>query len=54
MLERRLQLYLHDFSEHALPGGPRADVGTDGLFACSRLASYWREEGRVSARAPLA
>jgi predicted acetyltransferase len=47
MLERLLQLYLHDLSGHAPPGGPRGDVGGDGLFAYSRLASCWREEGRV-------
>ncbi len=47
ILERLLQLYLHDFSEHAPLGSPHGEVGEDGLFVYSWLDGYWREEGRV-------
>ena len=48
VLDHLLQLYLHDFSEHAALGSPHGEVDEDGLFAYpSGLDSYWQEPGRV-------
>lgn len=47
VIERLLQLYLHDFSEHAPLGSPYGEVSEDGLFQYPWLSTYWREAGRV-------
>jgi predicted acetyltransferase len=48
VFERLLQLYLHDFSEHAALGSPHGEVNEYGLFGYSPgLACYWQEAGRV-------
>jgi predicted acetyltransferase len=48
VFERLLQLYLHDFSEHAALGSFYGEVDEDGLFAYpSGIDSYWQELGRV-------
>ena len=48
LLGRLLQLYLHDFSEHAALGSPHGEVEGGGLFAYPPgLGSYWQEPGRV-------
>jgi len=51
LLGRLLQLYLHDFSEHAALGSPHGEVDGGGLFAYPPgLGSYWQEPGRVPGR----
>lgn len=48
LLERLLQLYLHDFSERAPRGTPWGEVDTNGLFAYPpTLDPYWREPGHL-------
>ena len=47
VLDALLQLYLHDFSEHAPLGSEHGEVGEDGRFAYPWLDAYWREPGRV-------
>lgn len=47
VLDALLQLYLHDFSEHASLGSEHGEVGEDGRFAYPSLDAYWREPGRV-------
>jgi predicted acetyltransferase len=48
VLDRLLQLYLHDFSEHAALGNPQGEVDRDGLFAYPPgIDSYWEEPGHV-------
>ena len=47
VLDALLQLYLHDFSEHAPLGSGHGEVGEDGRFAFPWLDAYWREPGRV-------
>ena len=42
-----LQLYLHDFSEHAAIGSPYGDVDEAGCFAYPYLDLYWSEPGRL-------
>ena len=47
LLERLLQLYLHDFSEFAPRHTVYGEVDADGLFPYpSGLGSYWQEPGR--------
>ena len=47
LLERLLQLYLHDFSEFAPRHTVYGEVGADGLFPYPPgLDPYWREPGR--------
>jgi predicted acetyltransferase len=48
VLDRLLQLYLHDFSEHAPLGSPHGEVDGDGLFAyLPGIGSYWQEPNCV-------
>ena len=48
VLDRLLQLYLHDFSEHAALGSPHGEVDEDGLFVyLPGIGSYWQEPNRV-------
>lgn len=48
VLDRLLQLYLHDFSDFATLGTPHGDVDVDGPFAYRPgLDAYWREPDRV-------
>ncbi len=48
LMERLLQLYLHDFSEYAQPGTPWGEVDADGLFAYAPpLDAYWMNPGRL-------
>ena len=41
VLERLMQLYLHDFSEYE-----RADVNAEGLYEYEYLDSYWKDDQR--------
>lgn len=45
LLDALMQLYLHDFSEHAPLGSPHGEVDEDGRFAYPALDAYWREPG---------
>lgn len=45
VLERLLQLYLHDFSAFADPGTPFGDVGDDGLFPSDHIDGFWDAPG---------
>lgn len=47
VVERLLQLYLHDFSAFAASDGPHGDVEADGRFAYPQLESYWMASDRV-------
>ncbi len=47
MIGRLLQLYLHDFSEHASAGSPYGEVDETGCFPYLYLDLYWREPGRL-------
>ncbi len=47
VLDRLMQLYLHDFSEFAPIGSPHGDVDAEGRFANEWLESYWQEDGRI-------
>jgi predicted acetyltransferase len=47
LIGRLLQLYLHDFSEHAAISSPYGDVDEAGCFAYPYLDLYWREPGRL-------
>jgi predicted acetyltransferase len=47
LLDRLLQLYLHDFSEYAPLGSPHGEVDENGRFAYRWLDSYWQEADRV-------
>ena len=48
VLDHLLQLYLHDFSEHAALDSPYGEVNENGLFTYPPgLDPYWREPGRV-------
>lgn len=47
VLDALLQLYLHDFSEHAPLGDEHGEAGEDGRFEYPWLDAYWREPGRV-------
>ncbi len=48
VLERLLQLYLHDFSEYAALDSPFGEVDEDGLFAYPPgLSGYWQEPDRL-------
>ena len=45
-LANMLQLYAHDFSE-LWAGGPRGELGPDGLFAAYPLDAWWREPDHI-------
>jgi len=45
-LANMMQLYAHDFSEH-WAGGPRGELGPDGLFTAYPLDAWWREPGHI-------
>lgn len=47
VLDALLQLYLHDFSEHAPLGTAHGEVDEEGRFAYALLDTYWHEAGRV-------
>ena len=47
VLERLLQLYLHDFSEFAPIGSPHGEVDAEGRFFYPPLDGYWRESGHI-------
>jgi predicted acetyltransferase len=47
VLDRLLQLYLHDFSEFAPIGSPHGEVGAEGRFTYPRVESYWQEIGHI-------
>jgi predicted acetyltransferase len=47
VLDRLLQLYLHDFSEFAPIGSPHGEVGAEGRFTYPRVESYWQEVGHI-------
>jgi predicted acetyltransferase len=47
VLDRLLQLYLHDFSEFAGPASPHGLVDAAGRFDYVWLDLYWREPGRI-------
>ena len=46
VVERLLQLYLHDFSAFADAADPYGKVSDAGLFAYDHLDAYWHEPGR--------
>ena len=45
-LANMMQLYTHDFSEF-WAGGPRGELGADGLFAAYPLDAWWREPDHI-------
>jgi hypothetical protein len=47
VLDRLLQLYLHDFSEFAPIGGPHGEVDEEGRFIYPGLDSYWQRDGHI-------
>ena len=47
VLDTLLQLYLHDFSEHATLGSPYGEVDEEGRFAYAYLDTYWKDAERV-------
>lgn len=47
VLDALMQLYLHDFSEHAPLGSVHGEVDEEGRFTYAFLATYWQEPGRV-------
>ena len=47
VLDALMQLYLHDFSEHAALNTSYGEVGEDGRFDYFWLDTYWHEPGRV-------
>src|SRR5262249_3032190 len=47
VLDRLLQLYLHDFSEFAPMGSPHGEVDEEGRLAYRGLESYWQADGRI-------
>lgn len=48
VIERMLQLYLHDFSAYGAAGGGVGAIGADGVFAHAPIDAYWRERGRAA------
>jgi predicted acetyltransferase len=46
-LDALMQLYLHDFSEHAPLNTHYGEVGENGRFDYASLDTYWHESGRV-------
>jgi predicted acetyltransferase len=47
LIERLIQLYVHDFSELEPPGSDRFEVGADGLFEpYPALDAYWGDASR--------
>ncbi len=48
VLDRLLQLYLHDFSEFAPIGSPHGEVDAEGRFTYPRVERYWQEIGHVA------
>jgi predicted acetyltransferase len=47
VLDSLMQLYLHDFSEHAPLGTKYGEVDEEGRFNYPWLDTYWQEAGRV-------
>ena len=47
MLDRLLQLYLHDFSEFAPIGSPHGEVDAEGRFTYPGVERYWQESGHI-------
>jgi predicted acetyltransferase len=47
LLDRLLQLYLHDFSKFAPIGSPHGEVDEEGRFTYPRLESYWQQDGQI-------
>lgn len=47
-LEALMQLYLHDFSEHAPLGSPHGEVNEAGRFATPMLEGDWAGDGRAA------
>jgi hypothetical protein len=47
VLDALMQLYLHDFSEHASLGTSHGEIGEDGRFTYRWLDAYWQKPGRV-------
>jgi len=45
-LANMMQLYTHDFSE-LWTGGPRGELGADGLFTAYPLDAWWREPDHI-------
>ena len=45
-LANMMQLYSHDFSE-LWTGGPRGELGADGLFTAYPLDAWWREPDHI-------
>jgi len=45
-LANMMQLYSHDFSE-LWAGGPRGELGADGLFTAYPLDAWWREPDHI-------
>jgi predicted acetyltransferase len=47
LLDRLMQLYLHDFSEFAPIVSPHGEVDAEGRFAYPWLESYWQDSGGI-------
>lgn len=47
VLDRLMQLYLHDFSEFAPIGSPHGELDAEGRFTYPGLESYWQGKGRI-------
>ena len=47
LIDTLLQLYLHDFSQHATLGSPYGEVDEEGRFAYAHLDTYWQDAGRM-------
>lgn len=47
VLDALMQLYLHDFSEHAPLGSTHGEMDEEGRFAYAYLDAYWQEAGRM-------
>ncbi|MEM7546714.1 MAG: GNAT family N-acetyltransferase [Pseudomonadota bacterium] len=53
IMERLLQLYLHDFSEFADIASPFGEIGADGTFGYWHFDSYWTDRRREALLARL-
>jgi predicted acetyltransferase len=47
VLDRLLQLYLHDFSEFAPIGSPHGEVDAEGRFFYPGIESYWQQDEHI-------
>jgi predicted acetyltransferase len=47
VLDRLLQLYLHDFSEFAPLGSPLGEVNAEGRFFYPGIESYWQKNEHI-------